>query len=65
MAKNTDTDRLNWLIEQLLTRTAVRGLPALFLGTGIEVDELTCEGDVSLGERMRTIIDERIESTAK
>lgn len=60
MAQSTDTDRLNWLLEKLLTRKFTHGAD-LFAATGIEDDELRCEGHISLGERMRTIIDERLE----
>jgi hypothetical protein len=57
---HTDTERFNWLIEQLLTRSMTKG-SNLSLATGIAAGELTCEGHISLGERIRTVIDNRLE----
>ncbi len=47
-----DTERLDWLLEQILVKCNERGIDICDV-TGITNDELSCPGDVSLGQRMR------------
>ena len=59
----TDTERLNWIIERILTAEPHEAIYAMDV-MGITYDDLEGEADVTLGDLFRQAIDRNIANDA-